>query len=221
MQAFFLFCRRDTGAAVAKGAGRLLFCAWEPGVSRSWVAEAASLHVVQGAEGLQALDPGGLETLDADLPAFAARLTFENHTLRRALTDPHQFSGIGNAYCDEMLHAARLSPTALAQRLSGEEIARLYEMKLRARRCGNGRRDRGERPEAASPEKVTAFREGTAVHGRYGKPCLRCRATVQRVRYADNETNYCARCQTSGKLLADRAPLRLLKQDWPPNARRA
>ena len=173
----------------------------------------ASLHLVEGAEGLQALDPGGLETLDAGLDAFAERLTSENHTLKRALTDPHLFSGIGNAYSDEILHAARLSPVALTQRLRGEEIGRLHEatretlqawtQRLR-RQCGGG-----------FPQKVTAFREGMAVHGRYGKPCPRCGAQVQRIRYADNETNYCAPCQTGGRLLADRALSRLLKQDWP------
>jgi len=173
----------------------------------------ASLHVVVGDQGLQALDPGGLETLDASLDAFAGRLTFENHTLKRALTDPHLFSGIGNAYSDEILHAARLSPVALTQHLRGEEIGRLREatretlqewtQRLR-RQCRGG-----------FPQKVTAFREGMAVHGRYGKPCPRCGARVQRIRYADNETNYCAPCQTGGKLLRDRALSRLLRQDWP------
>ncbi len=173
----------------------------------------ASLHVVEGVEGLQALDPGGLEILDADLDGFAVRLSFENHTLKRALTDPHLFSGIGNAYSDEILHAARLSPTALTQKLGGEEIARLYEATRETLREWTERLRRETR--GAFPEKVTAFREGMAVHGRYGKPCPRCGAKVQRIRYADNETNYCARCQTGGKLLADRALSRLLKQDWP------
>jgi len=150
---------------------------------------------------------------NARLDAFAERLTSENHTLKRALTDPHLFSGIGNAYSDEILHAARLSPVALTQRLRGEEIGRLHEatretlqawtQRLR-RQCGGG-----------FPQKVTAFREGMAVHGRYGKPCPRCGAQVQRIRYADNETNYCPPCQTGGRLLADRALSRLLKQDWP------
>jgi len=173
----------------------------------------ASLHVVQGAEGLQALDPGGLETLDANLHTFAARLKSENHTLKRALTDPHLFSGIGNAYSDEILHAAMLSPATLTDRLSDQETARLYEATRRTllewtarlRRVSGG----------GFPEKVTAFREGMAVHGRFGKPCPHCGAKVQRIRYADNETNYCARCQTGGKLLADRSLSRLLKQDWP------
>lgn len=172
----------------------------------------ASLHVVRG-EGLRALDPGGIEVLEVDLEVFAARLTSSNHTLKRALTDPHLFSGIGNAYSDEILHRARLSPIALTRRLGGEEIHRLYEAaretlgqwleKLRAARKGR------------FPEKVTAFREGRAVHGRFGQPCPLCGSKVQRIRYAGNETNYCPRCQTGGKLLADRALSRLLKQDWP------
>jgi len=173
----------------------------------------ASLHIVRGAEGLQALDPGGLEVLDADLHAFEARLTSENHTLKRALTDPHLLSGIGNAYSDEILHRAMLSPAALTQRLSPEDIERLYgatrqtleEWTKRLRREARG----------GFPERVTAFREGMAVHGKFGMPCPRCGAKVQRIRYADHETNYCAKCQTSGKLLADRALSRLLKEDWP------
>ena len=173
----------------------------------------ASLHVVRGVEGLQALDPGGLETLEADLGTFKARLTSENHTLKRALTDPHLFSGIGNAYSDEILHAAMLSPAALTARLGDEETARLYEATRRTLVEWTQRLRR----EAAGgfPEKVTAFREAMAVHGRFGKPCPRCGAKVQRIRYAENETNYCARCQTGGKLLADRSLSRLLKQDWP------
>lgn len=173
----------------------------------------ASLHVVEGAAGLQTLDPGGLETLDVELPAFAARLTSENHTLKRALTDPHLFSGIGNAYSDEILHSARLSPAALTRRLSGEEMARLYQATRQTLEewIERLRQEAGR----GFPERVTAFREGMAVHGRYDKPCPRCGAKVQRIRYADNETNYCAPCQTGGRLLADRALSRLLKQDWP------
>ena len=173
----------------------------------------ASMHVIEGASRLQALDPGGLETLDASLQAFEARLTSENHTLKRALTDPTLFSGIGNAYSDEILHAARLSPVALTQRLSQEEIARLYEATRKTLQewTEQLRRETG----SGFPEKVTAFREGMAVHGRYGKPCPRCGAKIQRIRRADNETNYCPRCQTGGKLLADRSLSRLLKQDWP------
>jgi formamidopyrimidine-DNA glycosylase len=173
----------------------------------------ASLHVVQGEEGLQALDPGGLEVLDADLASFSARLTRSNHTLKRALTDPRLFSGIGNAYSDEILHRARLSPVALTQRLSGEEIARLYAA-TRETLTDWTQRLRAE-ARGGFPEKVTAFREGMALHGRYGKPCPHCGAKVQRIRYAANETNYCPQCQTGGKLLADRALSRLLKEDWP------
>ena len=173
----------------------------------------AALHVVQGEESLRALDPGGLEVLETDFESFAARLTAANHTLKRALTDPHLFSGIGNAYSDEILHRARLSPVALTQRLGRDEIERLFEATRQSLMDWTERL----RAEAGGgfPEKVTAFRDGMAVHGRYGKPCPRCRAKVLRIRYADNETNYCARCQTGGKLLADRALSRLLKQDWP------
>jgi formamidopyrimidine-DNA glycosylase len=173
----------------------------------------ASLHVVHGKEGLQALSAGGLEVLDSDLPAFAARLTSENHTLKRALTDPHLFSGIGNAYSDEILHAARLSPAALTTRLSGDEITRLYDAARETLREWTERLRRENH--GGFPENVTAFRTGLAVHGRYGQPCPRCGNKVQRIRYAENETNYCARCQTDGKLLADRSLSRLLKQDWP------
>jgi len=173
----------------------------------------ASLHIVRGDGALGALDPGGLEVLDASLDAFAARLISENHTLKRALTDPHLFSGIGNAYSDEILFRAQLSPAALTGRMKPEEIEPLYE----ATRQSLGEWTETLRREAGSgfPEKVTAFRAGMAVHGKFGKPCPRCGAKVQRIRYADNETNYCARCQTAGKLLADRSLSRLLKQDWP------
>ncbi|HTV55629.1 MAG TPA: DNA-formamidopyrimidine glycosylase family protein [Terriglobia bacterium] len=173
----------------------------------------ASLHVVHGAEGLKSLDPGGLEVLNVDLPAFLERLRSENHTLKRALTDPRLFSGIGNAYSDEILHAAGLSPASLTARLSDDEIGRLYEAARQTLREWTDRLRRDNRDRF--PEKVTAFREGMAVHGRYDKPCPRCGAKVQRIRYAENETNYCPRCQTQGKLLADRSLSRLLKQDWP------
>ena len=173
----------------------------------------ASLHVVSGEEGLRALDPGGLEVLECDLANFAAALTRENHTLKRALTDPRLFSGIGNAYSDEILHRARLSPVALTQRLNAEELKRLHAA-TRETLMDWTERLRAE-AHGGFPEKVTAFREGMAVHGRYGKPCPRCGAKVQRIRYAANETNYCPHCQTGGKLLADRALSRLLKQDWP------
>jgi formamidopyrimidine-DNA glycosylase len=172
-----------------------------------------SLNVVQGEDALGAHDPGGLEVLDADVEAFRAALTRENHTLKRALTDPRLFSGIGNAYSDEILHSARLSPLALTQKLGGNEIERLYEA---SRKTLNQWMER-LRVETGDgfPERVTAFREGMRVHGRYGRPCPECGASVQRIRYAANETNYCPRCQTGGKLLADRALSRLLKKDWP------
>ena len=173
----------------------------------------ASLHLIQGESQLALHDPGGLEILDASLADFSARLTRENHTLKRALTDPRLFSGIGNAYSDEILHAARLSPVALSRSLNEEEIARLYSA---ARDQLNSWTDRLRIDAAAAfPEAVTAFREGMAVHGRFGDPCPVCGTEVQRIRYADNETNYCPRCQTAGRLLADRALSRLLKKDWP------
>ncbi len=173
----------------------------------------ASLHVVRGEAGLSALDPGGLEVLDADLDRFAAVLTSANHTLKRALTDPRLFSGIGNAYSDEILFEAKLSPLALTQKLSREEIERLYNAvrSTLTRWVGELREESGD----GFPEKVTAFRENMAVHGRYKLPCVRCGAKIQRIRYAANETNYCPQCQTNGKLLADRALSRLLREDWP------
>jgi formamidopyrimidine-DNA glycosylase len=173
----------------------------------------ASLHVVQGEASLAALGRGGLEVLDADLASFRAVLRRENHTLKRALTDPSCFSGIGNAYSDEILHRARLSPLTLTARLTEPGVDALY----RAARdtlsewVERLRREVGK----AFPEKVTAFREGMAVHGRFGKPCPVCGSPVQRIVYAENEANYCARCQTGGKLLADRSLSRLLKADWP------
>ena len=187
-------------------AGTLYFT--EAGTTRR-----ASLHIVQGAANLASFDRGGLEVLDASLAEFTERLRSENHTLKRALTDPQLFSGIGNAYSDEILHRAQLSPLALTSRLTPDEVERLYAAtravliewvtRLRAD-VGSG-----------FPETVTAFREGMAVHGRFKQPCPVCGTPVQRIRYAANETNYCARCQTGGRLLADRALSRLLKQDWP------
>jgi formamidopyrimidine-DNA glycosylase len=173
----------------------------------------ASLHVVRGEEGLRSLDPGGIDVFATDLAAFRESLTFENHTLKRALTDPRTFSGIGNAYSDEILHAARLSPIAQTRKLTAEEIARLHAA---TRETLTSWLDR-LRAEARQkfPEKVTAFRDGMAVHGRYGQPCPRCGEKVLRIRYAGNETNYCARCQTGGKMLADRGLSRLLGKDWP------
>jgi formamidopyrimidine-DNA glycosylase len=173
----------------------------------------ASLHLMRDRAAVDALDPGGIEVLETDLPTFRAALTRARHTLKRTLTDPHLFSGIGNAYSDEILHRARLSPVQMSTSLSDEEIERLF----RATRdtlldwTDRLRRESGD----AFPEKVTAFRQGMAVHGRYGKPCPDCGSPVQRIVYAENDTNYCARCQTDGRLLADRALSRLLKGDWP------
>ena len=173
----------------------------------------ASIHLVAGEKGLAPFQRGGLEVLEADLASFAQRLTSENHTLKRALTDPRLFSGIGNAYSDEILHRARLSPMTLTSRLAGAEIEQLYHATRATLEdwIARLRREAGDE----FPQKVTAFREGMAVHGRYKEPCPDCGTPVQRIRYADNETNYCARCQTGGRLLADRAMSRLLKQDWP------
>jgi formamidopyrimidine-DNA glycosylase len=173
----------------------------------------ASLYVVSGEDGLKALDPGGIEVLSSTPESFREALTAENRTLKRSLTDPRILSGIGNAYSDEILHAAQLSPIALTQKLKSDEWERLFTATLQILSFWIERLN----AEAGSsfPEKVTAFREGMAVHGRYGKPCPRCGAKIQRIRYADNETNYCARCQTGGKVLADRSLSRLLGADWP------
>jgi formamidopyrimidine-DNA glycosylase len=173
----------------------------------------ASLHVVQGRDALAQHNPGGLEVLDAALADFAGALRLENHTLKRALTDPHLFSGIGNAYSDEILHAARLSPFKQTATLSDDEVRRLFDATRLTLTQWTERlqREAGEE----FPEKVTAFRERMAVHGRYGQPCPDCGQPVQRVVYAANEANYCARCQTGGRLLADRSLSRLLRDDWP------
>ena len=182
-------------------------------VTEAGTKKRASLHLIQSESELRALDPGGLEVMNCSQAEFAETLTRRNHTLKRALTDPRLFSGIGNAYSDEILHRAQLSPVALTQKLSQHEIDRLHAatqetldrwtMRLRVE-AGEG-----------FPEKVTAFRPDMAVHGKFGKPCPVCGTAVQRIRYADNETNYCPRCQTGGKLLADRSLSLLLKKDWP------
>jgi len=173
----------------------------------------ASLHVVAGEEGLRSIDPGGIEIFSSNLDEFRAALKAENRTLKRALTDPRVVSGIGNAYSDEILHAAQLSPIALTHKLKPEEWERLFAA---TRETLNLWTDRvRELAGGEFPEKVTAFREGMAVHGRFGKPCPKCGEKIQRIRYAENETNYCARCQTNGKVLADRSLSRLLKSDWP------
>ncbi|HEX3472559.1 MAG TPA: DNA-formamidopyrimidine glycosylase family protein, partial [Silvibacterium sp.] len=173
----------------------------------------ASLHVVSGEEGLRAMDPGGIDVFASDLDAFRAALTAENRTLKRALTDPRVVSGIGNAYSDEILHAAQLSPITLTRKLDQQEWERLFAATRETLTLWIDRL-RSE-AEAGFPEKVTAFRKDMAVHGRYGQPCPRCGEKVLRIRYADNETNYCARCQTGGKVLADRSLSRLLGSDWP------
>jgi formamidopyrimidine-DNA glycosylase len=173
----------------------------------------ASVHILRGEAALTSCDPGGLEVLEANASQFGAALRRENHTLKRALTDPRLFSGIGNAYSDEILHRARLSPLAMTHKLSDADVSRLFEAvkQILLEWTERLRLEVG----AGFPEKVTAFRDDMAVHGRYGLPCPVCGTIVQRIRYADNETNYCPRCQTNGRLLADRSLSRLLKDDWP------
>jgi len=173
----------------------------------------ASLHLVSGEENLRAFDAGGIDVFAADLDSFRAALTAENHTLKRALTDPRLLSGIGNAYSDEILHAAQLSPIALTQKLKPDEWERLFAGTWKTLQSWMDRLRR--EADLAFPEKVTAFRPDMSVHGRYGQPCPRCGDKILRIRYADKETNYCARCQTSGKVLADRSLSRLLGSDWP------
>lgn len=198
--------RRSTLAALVFDSGTLVLT--EAGATRR-----ASLHLVRGEDALRTFDRGGLEVFEASASAFEARLRSENHTVKRALADPRLFSGIGNAYSDEILHRARVSPLLLTGRMTGEQAARLYAAAQAVLRewIARLRAETGD----TWPEKVTAFREGMAVHGRFRQPCPVCGAPVQRIRYADNETNYCAGCQTSGKLLADRGLSRLLKADWP------
>jgi formamidopyrimidine-DNA glycosylase len=173
----------------------------------------ASLHVVAGEEGLGSVDPGGIEIFESDLVTFRSALTAENRTLKRALTDPRMVSGIGNAYSDEILHAAQMSPVALTHKLNDREWERLFAATRQTLRMWMDRLSDEARNEF--PERVTAFREGMAVHGRFRQPCPRCGEKIQRIRYAENETNYCVRCQTGGKLLADRSLSRLLRSDWP------
>ena len=205
----------EHGARLSKRAvlARLEFSNGTLTLTEAGTKRRASLHMVRGEPELRAQDPGGLEIQHVSAAEFAVRLRLNNHTLKRALTDPRLFSGIGNAYSDEILHAAQLSPVALSRSLSDAEITRLHAA------VQTQMRDWTDRLRTLAgrefPEGVTAFREGMAVHGRYGQPCPVCGTTVQRIRYADNETNYCPRCQTSGRLLADRALSRLLKKDWP------
>ena len=206
---------RAPGAALPPRAGRAAFDFAEGSLllTEAGTKHRASLHLVRGAAGIAALDPGGLELLSATLQEFKDVLTLESHTVKRTLTDPRLFSGIGNAYSDQILHAARLSPLALTSRLSDDDVARLYRATQETLRTWTERL----RAETGTgfPEKVTAFRPAMAVHGRYRLPCPVCAAPVQRIRYAENEVNYCPRCQTGGKVLADRALSRLLKGDWP------
>jgi formamidopyrimidine-DNA glycosylase len=204
--------------AGAKAPGKIGLAAFDFSTGTLVMTEAgtrkrASLDLVRGEAALRAHDPGGLEVLDADLGAFRAALVAENHTLKRVLTDPRVFSGIGNAYSDEILHRARLSPVKQSQALGDDEIRRLYEgtRAVLTEWIERLRYQTGE----GFPEGVTAFRPDMAVHGRYGKPCPDCGAPVQRIVYAENETNYCARCQTGGRMLADRSLSRLLHSDWP------
>ncbi len=202
----------------AKLAGRQNLAAFDfPGgslvLTEAGTKHRASLHVLAGEEGLRSIDPGGVDIFSSDLSSFRAALTAENRTLKRALTDPRIVSGIGNAYSDEILHAAQLSPITLTHKLGPGEWERLFTATRHTLRLWIDRL-RAE-AETAFPEKVTAFRKDMAVHGRYSQPCPRCGEKVQRIRYADNETNYCARCQTGGKVLADRSLSRLLGSDWP------
>ena len=205
-----------TPAAVKKGRSALAYFVFDSGtltLTEAGTKRRASLFVFSSSDQLADSDPGGLEVLEASLEEFGARLRAENHTLKRSLTDPRTFSGIGNAYSDEILHRARLSPVALTQKLTPEAIGRLYEAIRVVMTEWTGRL----RSEAQDdfPEKVTAFRPEMAVHGRFGKACPVCGTAVQRIRYVENETNYCPRCQTEGRVLADRSLSRLLKDDWP------
>ena len=206
---------REPGAKLARGYGLAAFDFADGTLTLTEASpkKRASIHMVRGEAALRALDAGGIEVMASELAAFRAALTRENHTLKRALTDPHLFSGIGNAYSDEILHRAQLSPIAMTEKLSDAEIARLHEATktVLAEWITRLSAQAGEK----FPEKVTAFRPEMAVHGKYKQPCTVCGTPVQRIVHADNETNYCPRCQTGGRMLADRALSRLLKSDWP------
>ena len=206
---------RDRGAAVARKVGLAAFD-FDHGtllLTEAATQKRASLHVVQGEAALASFNPGGLEVMTSDVSGFTAALQKESHTLKRALTDPRLFSGIGNAYSDEILHRARLSPFKLTRQLTAQEIAVLHEAVLETLADWTARLK--EEAGGTFPEKVTAFHERMAVHGRYGKPCPRCSAPVQRIVHGEHEVNYCPVCQTEGRLLADRALSKLLKDDWP------
>jgi len=212
---------RERGRKLGLGS-KIVLASFEFAHGTLWLTEAgskkrASMQLVQGEGALNALDPGGVEPLLVTSDQFREALTRENHTIKRALTDPHLFSGIGNAYSDEILHAARLSPLKLTRALAGDEVARLYESTRATLLLWIERLQREAK--GGFPEKVTAFRDEMAVHGRFKLPCPVCGTPVQRIVYADNECNYCARCQTGGRLLADRAMSRLLKEDWPRTLR--
>ena len=206
---------RDAGVKIPRRLGLAAFDFAHGSVllTEAGTKKRASLYVVRGAEGLAPHDPGGIDPLTADSAAFRGTLTARNHTLKRALTDPRLFSGIGNAYSDEILHRAKLSPIKWTSRLDEKEIGRLYEATRRT--LEEWVRRLRDQLAGEFPEKVTAFHDEMAVHGKFGRPCPDCAAPVQRIRYADNETNYCAACQTGGKVLADRALSRLLGKDWP------
>lgn len=207
---------RDKGAAIVKKVGLAAFDFPDATVMLTEASskKRASLHVLQGKAALENVNPGGMEVLGSSLEDFTRALTLENHTIKRSLTDPRVLSGIGNAYSDEILHDARMSPARLTQKMTPEEFARLHASVERVLKLWADKL-REELGPDGFPDKVTAFREGMAVHGRYGQPCPVCGARVQRIAYADNETNYCANCQTGGKLLADRSLSRLLRDDWP------
>jgi formamidopyrimidine-DNA glycosylase len=206
---------REQGASIPGKVGLAAFD-FENGaliLTEAGVRRRASLHLVRGASALEALDPGGIDPLQSPRDDVITAITRENHTLKRALTDPHILSGIGNTYSDEILHAARLSPMQLTSRLDRDELVRLVDASVRVLTEWRDRLIAGTGDEF--PEKVTAFRDGMAAHGRYGKPCPVCGTPIQRIRYAANEADYCPTCQTGGRLLADRALSRLLREDWP------